>query len=69
MIPFVLDNQSASTLDALRQLLMACRGGPVDIATAYFNVGAFYLLKNELPWAGSLRLLLGKEPETGETSA
>ena len=41
MIPFVLDNQTSHTAEALKELLIACRAGPVDIATAYFNVGAF----------------------------
>ena len=65
MLPFVLDNQVHVTADVLRQLLTACRGGPVDVATAYFNVGAFELLRAELPAVGALRLLLGKEPEAG----
>lgn len=34
----------------------------VDIATAYFNVGGFMLLAQELEAAGPVRLLLGAEP-------
>ncbi len=36
------------------------------MATAYFTVGGFGLVKEGLLSLGSLRLLLGAEPTTGE---
>lgn len=38
----------------------------MDIATAYFTVGGFGLVKEGLLNRGGLRLLLGAEPTTGE---
>jgi superfamily II DNA or RNA helicase len=38
----------------------------VDIATAFFNPGGFNLLAGELEKAGTVRLLLGAEPETAD---
>lgn len=65
MIPFVLDNQSHRTSDALNQLCAACRGSPVDIASAYFSVSGYRILRDGLDGAGTLRLLLGHEPTEG----
>jgi hypothetical protein len=37
----------------------------LDIATAFFNVGGFELIKEGLLKLGNLRLILGSEPTVG----
>ncbi len=63
--PLVLDNQTAPTLDALRWFTAMGRGRPVDIASAYFSVSGYRLLREELDHVGAFRLLLGHEPTEG----
>src|SRR5579871_5481780 len=64
-IPFVIDNQQHRMADVLNGLLAQHRGHSLDIATAYFNVGGWQLLREGLNGLGSFRLLLGDEPEVG----
>lgn len=57
--------------NALNTLLSGMRDAlkdppPVWIASAYFNPGGFRLLAGELEKVGSVRLLLGAEPETDD---
>jgi superfamily II DNA or RNA helicase len=63
--PFVIDNQQHSMAVALNELLAQHRGHSLDIATAYFNVGGWQLLREGLDGLGAFRLLLGDEPEAG----
>ncbi|MHB8597439.1 MAG: helicase-related protein [Ktedonobacteraceae bacterium] len=65
MIPFVIDNQQHKMSDVLNELLRQHRGHSLDIATAYFNVGGWQLLRHELANLDNVRLLLGDEPEAG----
>lgn len=65
MIPSVIDNDRDKLADVLNELLRRCSGGPVDIATAYFSVSGFRLLREQLHAAGTLRLLIGAEPVAG----
>jgi superfamily II DNA or RNA helicase len=65
-IPYVIDNQTHRLADVLRALLAENRGRSLDVATAYFTVGGFGLVKEGLFGLGSLRLLLGAEPTSGE---
>ncbi|MEO8973872.1 MAG: phospholipase D-like domain-containing protein, partial [Ktedonobacteraceae bacterium] len=65
MIPFVIDNQQHKMSDVLNELLRQHHGRSLDIATAYFNVGGWQLLRNGLANLGNVRLLLGDEPEAG----
>ena len=65
MIPFVIDNQQHKMSDVLNELLRLHRGRSLDIATAYFNVGGWQLLREGLDGLGNMRLLLGDEPEAG----
>ncbi|HVB23046.1 MAG TPA: helicase-related protein [Ktedonobacteraceae bacterium] len=65
MIPFVIDNQQHKMSDVLNELLRQHRGRSLDIATAYFNVGGWQLLRGGLANLGNVRLLLGDEPEAG----
>jgi superfamily II DNA or RNA helicase len=64
-IPFVIDNQQQRMADVLNELLGQHRGHSLDIATAYFNIGGWQLLREGLSGLGSFRLLLGDEPEVG----
>ena len=64
-IPYVIDNQGCRLADLLNQLLAAHSGKSLDVATAYFNVQGFRLLKEGLDPLGSFRLLLGDEPVEG----
>lgn len=65
MLAFTLDNTSHRTVDAMKTLLSGGRGSPVDIATAYFSVSGYRLLKDGLDGVGAFRLLLGHEPSEG----
>lgn len=65
MLPFAIDNHQTKLAPTLADLLARCPGGPVDIATAYFNIGAFRLLRESLGEVGALRLLIGADPESG----
>jgi hypothetical protein len=65
-IPYVIDNQSHRLADILNDLLSDHRGRSLDVATAYFTVGGFALLKDRLQDLGNFRLLLGAEPTSGE---
>src|SRR5205809_293344 len=64
-IPFVIDNQHHCLADALNELLSQTEGKPLDIATAYFAISGYRLVKHELHQVGAFRLILGAEPHTG----
>jgi hypothetical protein len=49
----------------LNALLAETAGKPLDIATAYFTVSGYRLLKDGLHRLGGFRLLLGAEPQSG----
>src|SRR2546423_2121820 len=51
--------------DVLNALLRHHSGQSLDVATAYFNVGGWQLLRDGLNGLGNFRLLLGDEPEAG----
>src|SRR5579859_161446 len=64
-IPFVIDNQQHKMADVFNDLLRHHKGHSLDVATAYFNVGGWQLLRDGLNGLGNFRLLLGDEPEAG----
>ena len=64
-IPFVIDNQEHRLADVLNALLDRSVGKPLDIATAYFTVSGYRLVRDRLPHVGAFRLLLGSEPIAG----
>ncbi|MBI2941073.1 MAG: hypothetical protein HYY04_11615, partial [Chloroflexi bacterium] len=64
-IPYVVDNETHRLADVLNGLLAEHRGRSLDVATAYFNVQGFRLLRPGLLGLGSFRLLLGDEPAEG----
>jgi hypothetical protein len=65
-IPYVIDNQTHRLSYILSALLAEHRGRSLDVATAYFTVRGFELLKDGLLGLGNFRLLLGAEPTSGE---
>lgn len=65
-IPWVIDNRAHRLSDVLNELLSAHKGRSLDVATAYFTVGGFDLVRSGLAGLGSFRLLLGAEPRSGE---
>ena len=65
-IPYVIDNREHRLADVLNELLGHFQSRSLDIATAYFTVSGFELVRRGLERIGSLRLLLGAEPTTGE---
>ena len=65
-IPYVIDNQTYRMADVLGALLREHAARSLDIATAYFTVLGFGLLRRGAARAGNLRLILGAEPASGE---
>src|SRR5438132_823893 len=64
-IPFVIDNQQHRMADALKELLDQSAGKPLDIATAYFAISGYRLVREGLHQVGAFRLILGSEPHAG----
>jgi len=64
-IPFVIDNREHKLADVLNDLLVRFENRSLDVATAYFTVSGFELLRPGLNRIGSFRLLLGAEPREG----
>jgi superfamily II DNA or RNA helicase len=65
-IPYVIDNIEIRLADVLNYLLQREQGQQVDVATAYFSIRGFELLRNTLPEVRYFRLLLGDKPLEGE---
>ena len=65
-IPYVIDNQTHRLADVLSDLLAEHAGRSVDVATAYFTIQGFRLVKDGLDRLGTFRLLLGAEPLAGD---
>ncbi len=65
-VPYVIDNQTHLMADVLDALLREHAARSLDVATAYFTVGGFGLLREGLLRLGNLRLILGAEPTTSE---
>ncbi len=61
-IPYVIDNEQHRLSDVLNALLLEYRQKSLDIATAYFNLGGFGLLREGLEMLDTFRLILGDEP-------
>src|SRR5229473_3161498 len=64
-VPFVIDNQNHRLADALNELLAQSVGKPLDIASAYFAISGYRLVKEGLHQVGAFRLILGAEPHAG----
>ncbi len=66
VLPYVIDNRVHRLTDVLNDLLHSDAVRALDVATAYFNVGGFDLLRDGLEQLASFRLLLGSEPGTAQ---
>ncbi len=64
-LPYVIDNNTSRLVDVLSALLTEFGGRSLDVATAYFTVTGFGLIRDGLAGLGSLRLLIGQEPTAG----
>jgi hypothetical protein len=64
-VPFVIDNLTRRLADTLNDLLGQSAGKPLDIATAYFSISGYKMLKDGLHKLGAFRLLLGTDPQSG----
>ncbi|HQU46835.1 MAG: hypothetical protein B7Z73_11230, partial [Planctomycetia bacterium 21-64-5] len=64
-IPFVIDNQQHRMADLLNDLLAQSARKPLDVATAYFAISGYRMVKDGLHQVGAFRLLLGAEPQSG----
>jgi hypothetical protein len=63
--PFALDNLAHRLADTLNDLLGQSTGKPLDIATAYFSISGYKIVKDGLHKLGAFRLLLGTVPQSG----
>jgi PLD-like domain len=63
--PFVIDNLAHRLADTLDELLARSVGKPLDIATAYFSISGYKIVKDGLHKLGGFRLLLGTDPQSG----
>jgi len=62
-IPYVIDNVETRLADVLNTLLERQTGQQVDIATAYFSVRGYDLIRAALSSIRHFRLLLGDNPQ------
>ena len=62
-IPYVIDNIAVKLADVLNDLLAGQPQPQMDIATAYFSVRGFELVRTTLPGVRHFRLLLGDNPQ------
>jgi hypothetical protein len=60
--PFVIDSQQHRMADALKELLTQSVSKPLDVATAYFAMSGYRLVKARLHQVGAFRLLPGSKP-------
>ncbi len=65
-IPYVIDNDKHKLGDVLNQVLDEHDDLALDIASAYFNIRGYQIVAEGMKRLGSLRLLLGADPKTGE---
>lgn len=65
-VPYVIDSAAYRLDDILNGVLAEHHGRALDVATAYFTVGGFSLLRQSLESRGSFRMILGGQPTSGE---
>jgi hypothetical protein len=65
LLPYVIDNQSYKLSDILNDVMREHRDCSLDVATAYFSVSAFRLLREQLG-TRSFRLLPEFQPVEGK---
>ena len=59
----IIDNREITLADFIKNVLITGNEKQLDIATAFFNVGAFGMVKDALPNVERFRLLLGTNVE------
>lgn len=64
-LPYVIDNQNARLGEVINKLLVDVDIQGLDVATAYFNIHGFELVKQGMKEINSFRMLLGSEPYSG----
>lgn len=62
----VIDNSKMTLANFLSEVLKSSKDSNLDIATAFFNIKAYELIKEEIRGLKYFRLLLGKSPELNE---
>jgi len=62
----VIDNSKMTLANFLSEVLKSSKDANLDIATAFFNIKAYELIKEEIKGLRYFRLLLGKSPELKE---
>ena len=60
----IIDNDKLKLSDEINKILSEQK--KLDIATAFFNIQGFYLIKDSLTGCEQFRLLLGVTPQSGE---
>lgn len=60
----IIDNRRLKLFEELEKVLKEQRS--LDVASAYFNIAGFQLIKDSLSGAEKLRLLIGTSPQTDE---
>ena len=60
----IIDNKTLKLFEELNKILKEQKS--IDIASAYFNIAGFALIKDSLKNANKFRLLIGTSPETPE---
>jgi len=60
----IIDNDKLKLFEELNQILQEQHS--LDVASAYFNIAGFQLIKDALCGAEKFRLLIGHSPQTGE---
>jgi SNF2 family DNA or RNA helicase len=65
-IPYVIDNIQVTLDDVLNRLLTTQQQPQIDIATAYFSVRGYELLRVALAEVRHFRLLLGDNPQAAD---
>ncbi|HOK79626.1 MAG TPA: helicase-related protein [bacterium] len=63
-IPDIIDNQTVKLSDVLNQLIGT--NSSVYIATAYFNLEGFNLIRDKIKQAKEVKILIGKEPSSDQ---
>jgi superfamily II DNA or RNA helicase len=61
-LPYVIDNQNHKLADVLNAVMAAGAGHSLDVASAYFSISGFRLLREQMQNLRSFRLLLGFQP-------
>ncbi len=68
-IPYVIDNIEHRLADILNALLARQRGQDLDIATAYFSIRGYALLRDQMAGVRTFRLLIGDDPQSAAQPA